>query len=52
MAAMLAVAMTFGRGEPGAAQTALDERQQHVATIVTGEIEKLTGPRPKLASIR
>jgi hypothetical protein len=44
MAAMLAVAMTFGRGEPGAAQTALDERQQHVATIVTGEIEKLTGP--------
>jgi hypothetical protein len=29
---------------PVHAQTALDERQQHVATIVTGEIEKLTGP--------
>jgi|694.fasta_scaffold59078_4 hypothetical protein len=29
---------------PSLAQTALDERQQHVATIVTGEIEKLTGP--------
>jgi hypothetical protein len=29
---------------PVAAQTALDERQQHVATLVTGEIEKLTGP--------
>ncbi len=29
---------------PVFAQTALDERQQHVATIVTGEIEKITGP--------
>lgn len=29
---------------PAPAQTALNERQQHVATIVTGEIEKLTGP--------
>lgn len=28
----------------GQTPTALDERQQHVATLVTGEIEKLTGP--------
>ena len=37
------VGVTVGLAQPVAAQTALDERQQHVATIVTGEIEKLTG---------
>lgn len=39
-----AVAAALGLAPPAAAQTALDERQQHVATIVTGEIEKITGP--------
>ncbi len=38
-----AVGVTVGLAQALAAQTALDERQQHVATIVTGEIEKLTG---------
>lgn len=38
-----AVGVTIGPAPSVAAQTALDERQQHVATIVTGEIEKLTG---------
>lgn len=39
-----AVGVTVGLAQSVAAQDALDERQQHVATIVTGEIEKLTGP--------
>jgi len=38
-----AACVTVGLAQPVAAQAALDERQQHVATIVTGEIEKLTG---------
>lgn len=42
--AAAAVGITLWPGPPTTAQTALDERQQHVATIVTGEIEKLTGP--------
>lgn len=42
--ATAAVGMTLALGPAAAAQTALDERQQYVATIVTGEIEKLTGP--------
>ncbi len=42
--ATAALGMTLWLGPAAAAQTALDERQQHVATIVTGEIEKLTGP--------
>lgn len=43
---MLAVVAAVGvaGARPAAAQPALDERQQHVATIVTGEIETLTGP--------
>ena len=43
-AGVTAVAAALGLATPVAAQTALDERQQHVATIVTGEIEKITGP--------
>ncbi len=39
-----AVGVTVGLAQSLAAQDALDERQQYVATIVTGEIEKLTGP--------
>jgi hypothetical protein len=42
--ATAAVGMMLWLGPAATAQTALDERQQHVATIVTGEIEKLTGP--------
>ena len=39
-----AVGVTVGLAQSAAAQSALDERQQYVATIVTGEIETLTGP--------
>lgn len=39
-----AVGVTMALAPSAAAQTALDERQQHVATIVTGEIGKLAGP--------
>lgn len=42
-AVVAAVVGMFGPGAPSAAQTALDERQQHVATITTGEIGRLTG---------
>lgn len=43
-AAAAAVGATVGLAQTVVAQDALDERQQYVATIVTGEIEKLTGP--------
>lgn len=41
--AVAAVGLTLWPGPAATAQTALDERQQHVATIVTGEIEKIVG---------
>lgn len=44
VAAVTAAVTVLGLALPVAAQTALNERQQHVATIVTGEIEKITGP--------
>ncbi len=43
-AAVAAAAVLLTTALPGAVQTALDERQQYVATLVTGEVEALTGP--------
>lgn len=42
--AVVAVLSLLAAPQWVAAQTALDERQQYVATIVTGEIQVLTGP--------
>lgn len=50
-AVVAAVAGVLTIGGAAAAQTALDERQQHVATITTGEIEKLTGPAARNCGI-